>query len=328
MQKAFVTGACGFIGSALTRHLLQMGVAVRALCRDPRKGRRLAEAGAEVVAGDIQDGEGMARHAVGCEVVFHVAAVMGSAAYTYNINVQGTLRVAEAAHAAKAERFVHVSTIAVYGPNTSGLVRESHPHRPSPYDYYAQTKSIGELAAWAYANRVGLPMTCVRPAFVYGPESQFWTIQLYRLAKRGIAPVLDHGRAHAHPIYISDLCDLMAVMATHPDAPGHAFNAAPDPAPTWGEFLGYYMRMAGRNGLTPLPAAPLRLLAPLVTTITRLRGQPFDLGAYLTFMSHQATYSMAAARAVLGWSPRVRLADGMALTEQWIRQQEQETTTA
>src|SRR5262245_48512348 len=147
ISRALVTGANGFIGSALSRRLLHDGIAVRAMCRSAEKGRALADKGAEVVQGDIQDAAITRRYAEGCDVVFHVAAVgAGSAMLQYAVNVQGTRNVLRAAHEAGAQRFVHVSTVAVYGYNVSGPVDESHPQHPSKLDFYMRTKAMGEHA--------------------------------------------------------------------------------------------------------------------------------------------------------------------------------------
>src|SRR6185369_8806345 len=98
----------------------------------------------EVIKGDVQDPASLRNSADGCDVVFHVAAVGdGSAAYQYNINVQGTRNVARAAHEANIDRFVHVSSVAVYGYKLSGVIDETHPQRPSRKDFYMQTKSAG-----------------------------------------------------------------------------------------------------------------------------------------------------------------------------------------
>ncbi len=320
MRKAFVTGASGFIGSALTRRLLREGVAVRAMCRTPTKGRLLAEAGADVVIGDIQDSEAVHRYAEGCDIVFHVAAANGgSAAFQHNVNVQGTRHVVHAAHRAGAERYVHVSSVAVYGYDIDGPIDESHVQRPSRHDFYAQTKSLGEQAAWAYAKRSGLPMVSVRPAFVYGPGSVFWSRQLYRICRRYPVPLVGGGRGHAHPIYIDDVVDLLVTVASHPDAPGHAFHAAPDPAPTWHEFIGYYAKMAGNPVTISLPVGPLKPLGLAVTFLTRLAGRPVDAVGMARYMTRRITYGMARAASILGWHPHVSLDEGMSRTEAWLK---------
>lgn len=322
MQLAFVTGASGFIGSALCRRLLSDGVAVRALCRTASKGRSLADAGAEVVTGDVQAAASIERHMAGCDVMFHVAARgSGSAALQYAVNVQGTLNVIRAAHQGGASRYIHVSTVAVYGYEVDGPIDESHPQRPSRYDFYMQTKSIGEARAWEYARRSGLPMVAVRPAFVYGPGSTVWSRAMYDLCRRFPVPQIDGGHGHAHPIHVDDVVDLLITMATHPDAPGHAFHAAPDPAPTLREYLGYYAAMAGNASSVFIPAAPLKPLAAALTLLSPLTGQPTDFAGMLRFVTHHPTYKMTRAAEVLGWRPRISLAEGMARTEPWLKDQ-------
>src|SRR5260221_14351408 len=96
MHTALVTGANGFIGAALTRRLLESGVAVRALCRSEQKGASLTAAGATVIQGDVQDAASLLRAAEGCDVGFHVAAVgAGRWPPPHSINVQGARKVAE-----------------------------------------------------------------------------------------------------------------------------------------------------------------------------------------------------------------------------------------
>ncbi len=318
MRKALVTGANGFIGAALTQRLLRDGIEVRAMCRRAANGRALA--GAEVVEGNILDAPAVHRYAQGCDVVFHVAAVgSGSAAFQYNVNVEGTRHVIHAAHEGGAQRFIHVSTIAVYGP-VNGRIDESQPHRLTRSDFYGQSKSLGEKAAWSFAQRVGLPMVSVRPGMVIGPRSQLWSKTMYEIASRYPIPMINEGHGHAHPIYVDDVVDLLVTAATHPAAPGQAFHAAPDPAPTWADFMGCYARMAGNT--RPVINIPVELASPLAkiaTMMTRFTGRPVDVTGSLQFWASRATYSMACAADLLGWQPKVSLAEGMALTEPWLK---------
>lgn len=316
IKRALVTGANGFIAGALTLRLVEQGVTVRAMCRDPRKGRYMS--GAEVVQGDVQDADAMRRLAEGCDVVFHLAAVGdGSALTHYRTNVQGAEYVAEAAMAAGAARLVHISSVAVYGLGISGNVFESHPQHPSPRDFYQQSKMLGEAAVWKIGDRTGLPTTVIRPAYVYGPRSPFWSLRLYQLCQK-LPFIPDFGNATAHPIFIDDLVGLMILAATHPAAPGQAFNASADPAVTWNEFVGYYARMVGNARRIRVPTLALAGLARPIEQLFRLKGRPTDISGILEMLSHTAVYRIDKAIKLLGWHPHVSLAEGMARTEQWL----------
>ena len=323
IQRALVTGANGFIGSALTRRLRRDGVAVRAMCRSADRGKSLAEAGAEVVQGNIQDAAITRRYAEGCDIVFHVAAVgAGSPAIQYATNVQGTRNVIRAAHEARARRFVHVSSIAVYGYEVDGQIDESHAQHPPRLDAYMRTKAWGEHAVWRYARRVGLPTVSVRPAFVYGPGAVLWTRELYEICRRYPVPLIGGGNGNAHPIYVEDVVDLLVTAATHPDAPGHAFHVAPDPAPTWREFLGYYARMADNRRTINIPLPPPVILRPVgygLSQVARLFGTYNDIFGALHSMTLHATYCMDHAAKILGWQAQFSLEAGMALTQRWLK---------
>ncbi len=321
-QKALVTGANGFIGAALTRRLLHDGIAVRAMCRSAERGHFLVKEGAEVVQGDVRDAAIMQQYAEGCDVIFHVAAVgAGNWATQYAINVEGSRHAIEAALHGGAQRYVHISSIAVYGYDVNGRIDESYPQYPPYSDYYMRTKSEGERLVWEIAGRSSLPTVTVRPAFVYGPRSATWSQAMYNLCQRYGYVLPGNGQGNAHPIYVDDVVDLLVRAANHPAAPGNAFHAAPDPSVTWRDFLGYYARMTGHSREHPI-SMPSILLKPIGNTLTvlgRLRGSYNDVYGALRYTIRQVTYSMDKARSLLGWQAQVSLDEGMALTEKWLK---------
>jgi nucleoside-diphosphate-sugar epimerase len=324
MQTIFVTGATGFIGTALVRQLLNDGFRVRAMCRTSAKGAALGAMGAEIVQGDIQQSTNLRALIEGCDTVYHVAAALGggSASLQYNVNVQGTRNVIKAAHEAGVDRFVHVSSIAVYGYRLSGDIDEDQPMRPPSRDFYMQTKAFGEQAAWKYAARTGLKMVSIRPAFVYGAGSSMWTQRMYDLSRLGLI-LINGGRGIAHPIHIDDVVDLLVTVGSHSAAVGNAFHAAPDPAPTWAEFLGYYAAMQGSNARKIQIQTPskqiLRPIANALSIAGRLTNNPFDVYGAINHINSRITYKMTRAKTLLDWQSKVSLSDGMARTESWLR---------
>lgn len=315
IKRAMVTGAAGWIASNLTRKLVDQGVEVVAVCRDPRKGAHLT--GAKVVQGDVTEPERLTELARGCDVIFHVAAAFSdSAAVQYRVNVQGSVNVAEAAKAVGVARLVHVSSVAIYGLGHTGIITEETPQNPSPRDFYQQSKKIGEDEVWKFARKSGLPTATIRPSFVYGVGSAFWSGTMFDLAKR--LPILPEFAGSAHPIYIDDVVEMMLLLAIHPDAVGEAFNCTPDPAIPWREYLGAFAKLAGRDNWRKLPIEALATLVRPVELFLQMRGNPYDISGTIRFVNTEATYSMRKARELLNWSPSVSFEEGMAASEDWL----------
>lgn len=315
IKRAMVTGAAGWIASNLTRKLVDQGVEVIAVCRDPRKGAHLT--GAQVVKGDVTEPERLTELARGCDVIFHVAAAFSdSAAVQYRVNVQGAVNVAEAAKAVGAARLVHVSSVAIYGLDHTGIITENTPQHPSPRDFYQQSKKIGEDEVWKFAHKSGLPTATIRPSFVYGAGSSFWSGTMFDLVKR--LPFLPELPGSAHPIYIDDVVEMMLLLAIHPDAVGEAFNCTPDPSIPWREYLGAFAQLAGRDDWRKVPTAALAPLMRPIELFLQMRGNPYDISGTMRFVSQEATYSMQKARELLNWLPSVSFVEGMVASEDWL----------
>jgi len=162
-MRTFVTGGTGFIGGAVVRHLLDAGHEVRALVRPGADTRQLDDLPVERVTGDLGDGQVLTRAMAGREWVFHVAALYSYWGYCwddfYQINVEGTRRMLEAARLAEVERLVYTSSVAALGfhqdhtPATEDTP-SSLDDRIGPYQ---RSKFLAEEVARDYA-RQGLPV--------------------------------------------------------------------------------------------------------------------------------------------------------------------------
>lgn len=181
-SKIFVTGADGFIGSHLVETLVRRGHAVRALVLynsfnswgwldDAPPDVREA---IEVVAGDVRDANGVREAMRGCDVVFHLAALI-AIPYSYQspdtyveTNVRGTLNVLQAARELGVARLVHTSTSEVYGSARFVPITEAHPLQgQSPY---AATKIAADALAQSFYHSFGTPVAVIRPFNTYGPR--------------------------------------------------------------------------------------------------------------------------------------------------------------
>lgn len=315
-----ITGATGFIGSYLTERLLSSGTPVRILARSPEKAAPLAALGAEVVYGDLTKPETLGPACAGCGVVYHCAAWLGSPYHegiAWQVNVAGTAALVSAAIAARVERFVHLSSLAVYGPVRSGVVTEDSPLWQG-VELYGDSKISGERVLRQAAGH-GLSAVILRPGMVHGPRSRGWTLWFVERIRKGYPVVVARGVGLCRPVFIENLVDAMVLAATRPVA-GHAFTIVDADIP-WRDFLAFYSRMLDRPARSVPRAAAYALAAAadlrafFADTAPRIR--PVAVG----YAVSQARYSTGKARRLLGWSPKIPLDEAMRITEQWLRWQ-------
>ena len=163
-----MTGATGYLGSALVALLVDAGLPVRAAIRSEARASVLPER-VERVFADLGDEQSLTEAMRGCEGVFHLAASLGpSPEDTRRSNVDGTARVLTAAARAGARRLVYTSSSAAIVA-ASGLVSEQAPNRTALVDPYSTTKAEAEGLVFA-AVAEGLDACIVNPVNVYGPS--------------------------------------------------------------------------------------------------------------------------------------------------------------
>jgi dihydroflavonol-4-reductase len=175
-MTTLVTGANGFLGSAVVRALLANGSAVRALVRSGSDRRNLDGLDVEVATGDLTDRDSLRRAATGCEAVFHVAADyrlwVADSGPMYRANVDGSVNVLEAAAAAGAARMVYTSSVAVLGINEDRTpADEDTPVGMSDMvGHYKRSKFLAEQAVRKRAAELEFPVVTVNPSTPIGPR--------------------------------------------------------------------------------------------------------------------------------------------------------------
>jgi 2-alkyl-3-oxoalkanoate reductase len=316
-----LTGAAGFIAGHLAERLLADGVPVHGTARRPETAAWLAGQGAAVIAADLLDPASLARAATGCRAVVHAAAWTGGAelspALAWRTNVEGTANVLAAAQAAGVERFIYISSVAVYGVNRAPLIDESMPTPP-----VGQAYPDSKIAAEALVRASGLPYVIIRPASTYGPRGTAWTVGPIEQIKRGTLVLLGRDTGLVTPGYIDNVIDGLLLGLAHPAALGGTFNLCDDCAVTYREFYLAYARMLGRDRLPTVPGwfALLARSAP-ANGARRILGRP-SVGPWsLHFRRNPSQFSVEKAMRVLGYAPRVDFAQGMRRTEAWLRRE-------
>ena len=174
-MTTLLTGATGFVGSAVLRCLVQAGHNVRALVRPTSDRRNLSGVDCEVITGDLADPDSL-KHAVrGCEALFHVAADyrlwVPDREQMNRVNVQGTVDLIRAAAAAGVSRIVYTSSVATLRVRDDGFPadEESHAELCDIIGTYKQSKFLAEQEVKRLLADAGMPVVIVKPAAPFGP---------------------------------------------------------------------------------------------------------------------------------------------------------------
>jgi predicted dehydrogenase len=245
--RVLVTGASGFIGARLCERLHHQGEwRVRALIRNPGRAVRLARMPIEFAIGDLSSPADLARAMEGCDAVVH--AGIGTSwreSERVAVNVQGTKNVVDAALQAGVKRFVHISTIALYGEKPAGTITEDTPIQPKKGWDYAESKAAAERIVLDAAAR-GLPAVSLRVAVVYGPHNlTIVTRPLQQLARNRLE-LVECRDVPSNTIYVDNLCQgIERALDAGPEINGQVFLLSDDDGFTWGDYFGYFAERIG-----------------------------------------------------------------------------------
>ena len=170
-----VTGATGFVGSAVARALLARGNRVRVLARPNADRRNLASLSVEVAEGAMEDRGSLARAVAGCRYVYHIAADyriwVPDPVPMFRANVEGTRDLLTAALEAGVERVVYTSSVATLGLVPGGSADEKTASEiEDMIGPYKRSKFVAEEVAREFAQQRGLPVVIVNPSTPVGPR--------------------------------------------------------------------------------------------------------------------------------------------------------------
>jgi nucleoside-diphosphate-sugar epimerase len=309
-ERVFITGALGFIAQRLADHYRASGAEVRGMDVS-------ADAAQDVVAGDVSQPGGWQQHAEGCDLVIHTAAVLtlsGDPRAVWDVNVLGTRHALDAAIDGGAARFVHFSSVTVFGNDFPDGVTERDPVHPTGVPYPDTKIASEQLVLQAHAEG-RIPVTVVRPGDVYGPGSPAWAIQPVRLIRARRLPLPDGGRGIFSPVYVDDLVAGVVAAGTQDAGAGQVFTLSGGVGVPNREFFGRYAREAGRR-LVTVPA-PVALAGAAV--LQRVGNDPDLNPRAARYMLRRGTYSIAKAGSLLGWQPQVGVDEGLDRTVAWLR---------
>lgn len=318
--RCLVTGGSGFLGRHVVRALLARGDRVISFDRPGAAAERSAEA----VAGDVRDGETLARATRGCDVVFHLASVVDvrkdQRPALHAINVGGTERVIDACRREGVSRLVYCSSASVvYDGHDILGGDESLPYGRRGVAPYAETKRIAEEQVLA-ANGDGLATCSIRPHLVFGPGDTRMLPEMVKHARGRLPLVVGDPSKLSDFTYVENASDALLLAAEALAKPGAAaagqayFVTNGEPRSYWG-FINQILEGLGYPTLhRRIPDAVARGAAWVnEKTFARVTGSSFTPFAVSYLCTHHY-FSHARATKDLGYEPRVSLDEGIART--------------
>lgn len=324
-----ITGATGFAGSHLAEVCAARGLCVRTIARPTSDTVFLEQLGVTILRGDVTDPDVVRKAVEGVDVVVNFAAKVGDwgpvEAYRA-VNVEALRSLLDACRGRPLHRFVQISSLGVYEARHHYGTDETTPLPARHIDGYTQTKAEADRLALNYHRDHGVPVTVLRPGFIYGPRDRTILPPVIEALRRRQLRYLGHGHRAVNSIYVLNLVDAVFLAVDRAEAVGQAYNL------TDGEFVSKRRLIeAIANGLDlPLPPpvwVPLWCARILTTTLegwARLIGAkkaPFLTKGRLKFLGLNLDFSIAKARRELGYGPRIPFAQGIEETMAWYRQE-------
>lgn len=319
-ERVLVTGAGGFIGSHLVDDQLNLGRSVTAFDVNlDRLSHQAQNADCKLVEGDVRDVNLLENIVPGHQIVFHLASahleVNKPPSYFEETNVLAVGRLAEICQRNGVDRFVHCSSVGVYG--SLKILPADETTACAPTIAYEKTKLAGEKALRDAVTE--LDFVILRPAWVYGPRCMR-TLKLLQAIKRKKFIKVGFKKTYRHPVYITDMLAAFELAAITPEASGQVMIIGASEALRLDRLIEEVVQAVGTD-FRPI-TVPLVIMAPACLIVEKLWGAlgkepPFSTRS-LKFFTDSSAFDISKARDVLDYQPKVDIAEGMALTAKYF----------
>ena len=309
-RTIFVTGGTGLVGSHVIEEALRRGFHVRALARASSDTHLLRNWGVEIVTGDLSDPDALRNGVRGVDVVFNCAAKVGDWGTLEDfraLNVEALRLLLDAAVEEGVKTFVHVSSLGVYEGRDHFGTDEETPTAENALDGYTRSKVEAEALALRYHKERGLPVTIVRPGFIYGERDRTVLPKLVTNLRRGTFAYFGSGEQALNCIYVKNLVHALFLAAESPAAIGQVFNITDGQRVSKKQFVGQVATLAGlKPPRRKIPRKLAWILAVLLERRAKRRGStepPLVNKARYKFLGLNLDFSIEKAKRILGYQP-------------------------
>lgn len=323
-MRNLITGASGFIGSYIAESLKKQGEHVFALVRETSNTEFLKKIGVELRYGELNNPESLKKAMQDIKAVYHSAALADewiSPETAYRVNVEGTRNLLEAAKQENVKRFIFISTLAVLGMRDHYGTRADAPYRKVG-DPYIDTKIDSEKMAMDYYKTYGLPVTVVRPGFVFGPRDKKLIPRIVDKLGKDKFMFVGDGKNKINAVYIENLADAIVAAARSERAVGQAYNVTNDSGMDIENFIFTISDIWNiKRPSKHIPKALAYLVCHVLegsARLARAKNPPYITKTRIKFLSLNLEFDIKKTREELGYRPLISVEEGLKRTKEWM----------
>lgn len=326
-MKYLITGANGFLGRHFLATLAKRNTPVCAMLQPGTSDKGLP-GNPQVVFSDLLDPAGLAKATEGVTHVVHLAArvhMMNDTAENpeaefFRVNVDGTRCLLDAAANAGVQRFLLMSTVKAMGEQETGRFDETQP--PAPQDPYGKSKLAAEQTMFDLASQRGLHAVALRLPMVYGPGAKGNVLELLKAAENGRKLPIGKIRNQRSMIYVGNVVQAALLAVEHDASAGQVYLVCDDqPYSTREVYAAICKAFSKPPLLRNVPVGLLKLAASVGDLTQRITGRTMPInGDIIRRVAGDLCFSDQKIRRQLGYTPAVKLAEGIERTVEWYRQ--------
>ena len=316
--KILVTGATGLIGRNFARRAAAAGYSVLAMVRRNSDRSALDGVAVQFVEGDLAQPETLPGALADADVVVHTAAHLGDwgPPEKYRaINVVALDHMLNAVvRRGQLQRWIQLSSQGVYPARHHYGTDETTPPETNNIDGYTQTKAESELVVHRYIREHNLPAVIIRPGFTYGPGERNALKRVVEKIEAGKMKIIGRGDRVVNNTSVHNLCDAILLAIQTPNINGETFNIRDERLVTREEFVHTICDYLGKPHPRHVPERLVKGLVGPIEAIARLIGTespPIITRGQIKFLTQNLDYSIAKAKRMLGYRPRVDFRDGI-----------------
>ncbi len=306
-MNCVVTGASGFIGSALVKRLIHNGHHVRAVLHNTPPLRQDSQV--EYIVADLTDSTSVKQLIHPHDIVFHCAALVkdfGSKKEITSVNLKGTQHLVDVCNN-KIQRFIFLGHLHHITTNTGA---------------YSSSKACAEQYLLDQHRTHAFPVVIIRPGNVYGPGATTWCLRPLQAIQHDRIALIDNGTGLFLHTYIDNLIDGLISAMTASHVTGEIIDITDgDNSITWKTYLNDLAVLAGKPQIHRTMTKPT---ASFISTLMMLRYILFHSDPLLTptavrFFTNHHPVSIEKATQLLGYSPSIDYAEGMRRMALWLK---------